>query len=429
MGEIPQQADVVVLGAGLSGMSAAVEAASAGASVAVLEVAATIGGSATLSGGYVWTLKSVEDLGVEDPGEYQRHGQIVVEGYAETIAWLSEFTQPLSEEQDALAGRGRRFDMPLTISKMASLVTRLHGNVFVATETNGVRATDGGYVVDYSRGNSLGTITCRSIVFASGGRQADPQVRSGLVGGGFIPQLRGNANSRGRGAQLAGSLGASLNLANKGFYGHLYPAGVDALCPADFIALALYHSSSGVLLDGNGSEFVDESRGDHNNAMALAAVGGRGVLMWSEQVQKDAVGAGFVPGLATIDRFAFCADRGARASVVADADELPGLLAGWGYDDFQLTDRVRARVGAASVYVVEVAPAITFTFGGIEVDDEGRVIDANAEPLPGVFAAGADMSDTYHQGYGGGLSMAVVSGRRAGRLAALHARSEDTVPV
>jgi len=299
--------------------------------------------------------------------------------------------------------------------------------VFVATETNAVRAINNVYEVDYSRDGRNGTITCRSIVFASGGRQADPQVRADLVGGGFVPQLRGNPNSRGKGAQLAQSLGASLNLANKGFYGHLYPAGVEALCPADFIALALYHSSSGVLLDGTGAEFADESRGDHINAMALANVGGRGVLMWSEQVQREAVGAGFVPGLATMDRFAFCADRGAHASVVDSADELPGLLAAWGYRDFRLTDRLRGRVGPARVYVVEVAPAITFTFGGIEVDAEGKVVDASSRPVPGVFAAGADMSDTYHQGYGGGLSMAVVSGRRAGRLAALHARSYETI--
>jgi hypothetical protein len=46
------------------------------------------------------------------------------------------------------------------------------------------------------------------------------------------------------------------------------------------------------------------------------------------------------------------------------------------------------------------------------------VIDGNREPIHGLYAVGADMSDAYHQGYGGGLCLAIVSGRRAGRHAA-----------
>lgn len=38
--------------------------------------------------------------------------------------------------------------------------------------------------------------------------------------------------------------------------------------------------------------------------------------------------------------------------------------------------------------------------------------------------AGADLSDVYNEGYGGGLCLAVVSGRRAGRSAALRTRKE-----
>jgi succinate dehydrogenase/fumarate reductase flavoprotein subunit len=48
----------------------------------------------------------------------------------------------------------------------------------------------------------------------------------------------------------------------------------------------------------------------------------------------------------------------------------------------------------------------------------GVVIDAKREQIPGLYAVGADMSDAYHQGYGGGLCLAIVTGRRAGRRAA-----------
>src|SRR5207237_8995034 len=126
---------------------------------------------------------------------------------------------------------------------------------------------------------------------AARGRRAAPSVRAGLVGGGSVPPLRGNPWSRGTGAALAAGLGASVNTANTGFYGHLFADGVEPLSPVDYIAFALYHSDHGVLLDPDGHRFADETRGDHNNAMALAAHGRRGLLLWSEAVQPAAAAA------------------------------------------------------------------------------------------------------------------------------------------
>ena len=112
------KADVLVLGAGLAGMSAAVTAAEAGAKTVLIERAPMIGGSAVLSGGYVWSMRSLADLRAEDPGEFQRHGHIVIENYHDTIGWLSRYSDPISAEQAALSGRGRRFDMPLVFAQM-----------------------------------------------------------------------------------------------------------------------------------------------------------------------------------------------------------------------------------------------------------------------------------------------------------------------
>src|SRR5438046_2295486 len=107
------ETDVVVLGGGLAGMSAATEAAALGARTVLLERAPTIGGSAAISGGYVWTLADLGMLREEDPGEYQRHGQHVVAGYSEISQWLAGFAAPLTDEQPNLNGRGRKFDIPL----------------------------------------------------------------------------------------------------------------------------------------------------------------------------------------------------------------------------------------------------------------------------------------------------------------------------
>ncbi|MFZ4122294.1 MAG: FAD-dependent oxidoreductase [Caulobacterales bacterium] len=50
----PPEADVIVIGAGAAGLAAALAASAAGASVVVLEKAATLGGTAAISGGVVW---------------------------------------------------------------------------------------------------------------------------------------------------------------------------------------------------------------------------------------------------------------------------------------------------------------------------------------------------------------------------------------
>ncbi|MEV4318054.1 FAD-binding protein [Actinocrispum sp. NPDC049592] len=401
--------DVVVLGAGLAGMSAAVTAAEAGARTVVLERGPTVGGSAAISGGYVWAIENVDRLRAEDPGRFQRHGHLVVDGYAGAIGWLTGYVPPLTGEERALAGRGHKFDMPLVIAHLMRAFGAAGGQVIAGTETREIVRTGDGYVVvtDTRR------IATRAVVFATGGRQADPKVRAELVGGAFVPPLRGNPWSRGTGAELAAALGAAVNTANTGFYGHLFPLGVEPLSPVDYITFALYHSSSGILLGPSGRRFTDETRGDHNNTMALAAQGGRGLLLWSEAVQRDAAQAPFVPGSPRIDRWAFARDRGGRVGV---AESVASLPESWG--PVELDAHARARLGDGRVFMADVVPAITFTFGGIEADGSGQALDTAGEPIPGLCPAGADLSDVYHEGYGGGLCQAVVTGRRAGRLAA-----------
>ena len=68
-------------------------------------------------------------------------------------------------------------------------------------------------------------------------------------------------------------------------------------------------------------------------------------------------------------------------------------------------------------YVIEVVPAITFTFGGLIVDPEARVLDEHGRPIPGLHAAGADAGGLYVRAYAGGIAAALIFGLRAARTA------------
>jgi succinate dehydrogenase/fumarate reductase flavoprotein subunit len=405
----------------MAGMCAATAATEQGAQVLVLERAPTTGGSAAISGGYVWTARDLDSLRNEDAGEFQRHGHLVVERYEEIKRWLSGFTEPVTEELPTLYGRGHKFDIPLLFGRMAGNIVSAGGRIRVGAEVADVEHGEDGFTLSVRRDGETSTVRTRSLVLATGGRQVDPDVRRSLVEGGrLLPPLRGNRFSRGDGAAIATSLGGRVNTANKGFYGHLFAAGVEPIAPIDFIIFSLFQSSEGVMLDAKGRRFADEKRGDHNNAAAVAANGGRALLLWSQEVQERAATTPWTMGTPLMDRWAFSRDRGGRTASAADDTELVRLVREWGYDITSAlqVDAVRERVGTASVFAAEVVPAVTMTFGGIEVDDSGTAVDGNGEPIGGLFVAGGDTSDIYHRGYAGGLCAAAVTGRRAGSTAA-----------
>ena len=67
-----------------------------------------------------------------------------------------------------------------------------------------------------------------------------------------------------------------------------------------------------------------------------------------------------------------------------------------------------------------VTCGITFTFGGLRVDEHARVLDEAGAPIPGLYAAGELVGGLFFHNYpgGSGLTAGTVYGRRAGYAAA-----------
>lgn len=431
------ECDLLVVGAGMAGMSAAARAAERGETVIVIEKSHEIGGSAVLSGGFLWTTTSLRQMEAWDDGS--RHLHDVVAGTFPTYTdWLRRRGVHMERHQPVLFGRGYRIDIVGHIRQCASDVEKAGGHVVRATQVRKLR-TDGGVVVGATLDHADGSVEVDAgrVLIATGGFQGSPEMRAQLIhpAARDMP-LRANQSSVGDGLRLAVSVGAANAGPNPGFYGHLFCSPVAVTKPADFINYAQYHSDHSVLLNRAGKRFVDESRADHESTQAtLRQPGAQALMIWDERVQREAGVAPVAAGLPPADRFEVAVAAGAKGAVLSAVADLANFADALGFDGgacvrtlLDYNECMTAAPERASpgrersarplqelpLRVLLVDPAITFSYAGISIDSRTRALDAAGVPVPGLFAAGADAGNVYRGGYCGGLALAGTLGFTAG---------------
>ena len=250
--------------------------------------------------------------------------------------------------------------------------------------------------------------------------------------------LRANRYSDGRGLELGEAAGGAFGVHDAGFYGHLMPAGITVSDPSRFATMTFFHSEHGVLINRDGRRFVDETEGDHLSTLAtLEQPGAVALLICDERVHREWMLRPYVEGLEAPNKFDLAYRAGARCATAADLDEFADLPEEWGYPGPAVRDTLIKFNSEAEVppsrrrdphrltdppyYVLEVTPAITFTFGGLLIDRDARVLDGDGEAIPGLLAAGADAGGLYVRAYAGGIAAAmVVRDVRRGHCARRH---------
>ena len=438
----PHQVDLLVIGSGASGMTTAARAAQAGARVRVVEKAAQTGGSAAISGGFVWTASEVDALMAEDPGAERALVEALVEGFPDSLDWLRSLGLELSDEITAIYGfgSGHRIDPNAFLDCCRSLVESAGGDIVTDAHVSDLRR-EGRRVIgaNVTVKGADAQIDAGSTVLATGGFQANGALRSEHIHPNADRALvRSNTNSVGDGLRLGLVAGAERTADMHGFYGHLVPSPLTEFPPAMFIPFAQLHSAHCVLVDQSGERFTDESLGDHKNVQAVVAHPEiKAILVADGEVHATRVLAEYIRGLPSIDRLQVAADAGARFARAESLGELAELVAAWGvnqagflrtmtdYNDAASNDPTgldpaRSRHSQPLVtppyFALEVQPAITFTYGGLRADADGRVL-ASDGPIPGLLAAGVDVGGVFNRGYAGGLARALVSGMRAAATA------------
>ncbi|MFJ9895464.1 FAD-dependent oxidoreductase [Streptomyces sp. NPDC091280] len=436
--------DLLVLGGGMAGLSAAARVAAAGGSVALVEKAERTGGSARFAG-FVWTAPTVEEMRRVNPDGDPELAAALLDGFADGVAWIRSLGVDCRPPVPVLGfGRGHQLDTNHYLDTCERLIRDRGQQVLTGTSATSL-VTENGVVKGADLvlpDGSPRRVEASWTLLATGGFQGDPDLRAEHI----HPRaagigLRANPHSRGDGLALGRSAGAAFGKKDAGFYGHLMPAGVSLADPARFVDLALYYSEHALLFDTTGERFVDETVGDHLTTMALLErPGARGLLVADARVHREWITASYVAGIPGVDKFQLCHRAGARCAVADSLEDFASMPEEWGYPGATIRDRIEEFNAAASAnggttpgraldrlpldeppfYVVEAAPAITFTFGGLLIDAGARALSAASDgraPVPGLLAAGADAGGLYRRAYAGGLAPALVFGLAAARTA------------
>jgi succinate dehydrogenase/fumarate reductase flavoprotein subunit len=360
---------VLIAGAGMAGLCAAVRARELGGSPVVFEKGSHPGGSMLLSSGVIWRYRSFDEFRAQCPGGDRRLQELVHERLDEGLEWLEAIGAPVvTRETGNPLTTGVRFDP----AGMTEALARAAGDVRFGEP-----------------GTHLGNVPGGPLVLATGGFQGDPELVERFVRPAAPLRLRANPWSVGDGLRHGLGLGAGLSEGLDEFYGRNM-ADVD-FGEAEFVPLAQVYGRFARIFNDLGEEFVD-----HNE------------VSWSE-----------------ID-------------LVQATAHQPGARAWYVLDEEALDERVRERtvrqiVAEAptrtepadlpfaaperAVVAVRVAAAITHTIGGLRIDEQARVLDAEGVPIEGLYAVGADVGGISTGGYASGLAAALVLGRAAAESA------------
>jgi succinate dehydrogenase/fumarate reductase flavoprotein subunit len=439
MSESGGRIDLLVLGGGMAGLSAAAYASAHGASVVLVEKAPAVGGSAAYAG-YIHTPPTLDVMREVNPGGDPKLTARLVEGFAAGLEWVRSLGVHVAEPVSVLGySRGCQTDMANYLLACERLV-REHGELLTAATAQTLLLEDSavtGAVIRTAAGER--TIHARSTLLATGGFGGDPELRARLIHplARDLP-LRANPYSTGDGLRLAQPTSAGTGLPGAGFYGHLIPSHVAYTNPYEFVDLTFYHGEHGIIVNLDGHRFCDETLGDHLNALeVLEQREARALMITDQRVHDQWMLTPYVEGAEVNDKFKLAYQRGALAAIAEEIDEFEALPEEWGYPGEAVRDALvafneqsasgtpspaRARDALPLLnppyYVIEVIPAITHTYTGLTIDEHARVLDERGAPIPGLLAAGADAGGVSYRAYTGGLATGLVFGLQAAATAA-----------
>ena len=317
----------------------------------------------------------------------------------------------------------------------ASGIELRHGTAVTGLVPGGVRLADGS------------VIEADAVVLAAGGFEASAELRERHLGAGWGRALvRGNPLNTGEVLQAALDAGAAPFGDWSSCHSVAWDAGADE-GGGDRELTNQYTRSGyplGVMVNRDGRRFVDEGADFRNYTYArygrdiLAQPGGvafqlfdaklRPLLRAEEYDSSRVTGAQAGTLDAARARRSGSTPRQLEATVrefnAAIRDDVPfdaAVKDGRAAEGIEPPKSNWAQaLDTPPYHGFAVTCGVTFTFGGVHIDEHARVLDPAGAPIPGLYAAGELVGGLFHGNYPGGtgLTAGAVFGRRAGAHAA-----------
>lgn len=483
--------DVVVVGGGNAGFSAAHAAAERGRKVLLLERGAQgmEGGNSYYTAGATRIphdgLESLRDFIEPD----ERHDVTIVPPYSseEYMADLIRVTDGktdrgmaevlTAEAGDAvrwLSGLGLKYRLMyerqayerpdgtylfwggLHVGNVGGGVGLIEDHTAVAAKL-GTEVRYGAHVVDLltegdavvgvryeSEDGSPHEVRAESVILAAGGFESSAELREKHLGPGWA-----NAKVRGTPYNLGEMLEAALELgaAKNGDWSTCHSTQWDAEAENNESNRELTNRLTrqsyplGVIVNRDGRRFVDEGQDFRNYTYAkfgreiLKQPGSIGWQIFDaelrpalrpEEYEMPGIGEYVADSLEELARAAGIDPAGLtqtiaefNASIDRDIAFDPTIKDGRRADVEPPKSNWAAPIETGPFYAYPVTCGITFTFGGIKGDLDGRVLREDGSVIKGLFACGEMLGGLFSGNYpgGSGLAAGMVFGRRAGSVA------------
>ena len=466
MNKFDEQTDVIIIGSGLAGLAAAIEAAGAGCSVAVFEKMKITGGNTRISdgglaapGNYLQRQMGVDDsvalfmddmikagLGLNHPELVQ----IVAEQGAAAIDWtrdelgvryldqLDRFGGHSSARSVTTRSHSGRDIIKAQVNKLGAMGITVRTNCLFTGfitgadgEVCGVKIQEGYRYPDPDSGEQKTIEARRAVVLATGGFANDRAFR--MMQQPSLDDAVQTTNHRGATAEAlvaALRLNAApvhLSWIQLGPWGCADEKGYGK--GGRFASYALF--PAGIMVDpATGSRIVNEwsDRRRRSEAMIKAGQPCIGIID-AAGAQKDAeslqfcLKSGKVKGFDTMEDLADAYGIPSESLAETVVEYNRAVDAG-DTDAFgKPLDQGAYPIATAPFYGIRLYPKVHYTPGGVGINTRAQVLDLSGRPIPRLYAAGEVTGGIHGASRLGSnaLTECLVFGRIAGREAAATA--------
>ncbi len=446
--------DVVVVGAGGAGLTAAVRATQEGADVLVLEKMPMVGGNSLKASGGMncadtkfQAAQGITDSGVEEfiedtmNGGHQLNDRSLVttlaENSSEAVEWLESIGAPLPKVAATGGTTHKYLHSPEDGSPVGSyLVAKLSEEaekqgikIMLNTTATEIIMEDGQAVgVMAQDSEHVYTVNAKAVILATGGFGSNFDLMCS-----FNPSLANavttnHPGATGDGIMMAEAVGAAtVDMEQIQLHPTVYQA-------TSMLVSEKMRSLGAILVNQEGKRFCNDlSTRDAVSAAELEQTGGYAYIIFDQNLvdqnksAQEYINKGMSVQGETYEELAvnMGLEGDAVQNFVETMDTWNQAVANGVDEEFGRNNGMDADLSVAPYYAIQIAPGIHHTMGGIKINTEAEVIDTEGNVIPGLFAAGETTGGVHGGNRIGGNAVCdfVVFGRIAGFGAADYAAS------